>query len=376
MKRLRCALVLCLAAEAIFACSSDYRIWIPRSPSADPLYRFINGDKAGYIDQRGKIVIPATLPHWGGNSGGEFHNGLLELAVSNGVYIDATGKRVIDKGLYRGWDFSVGLAVAMRKGENKWGYIDKTGEFVIRPQFDTFPNGYVWPFEDGFAKIEVAGRLGYIDHSGKFAIPPQLLDAESFANGMARVIVEGPCVYVKTESACPNLSVVPKGTKEDSKLPACKHTFIDKSGRVITSQRYEDARNFAEGLAPVRVGGFWGYIDEEGKMSILPRFDTAESFADGLAVVSERGMYGFIDHTGSYAIRPQWKSADEFVEGRAVVGDGNMFWYIDHDGRQAIPGKFEAASPFFKGLAHVAISGQHSFAYIDRTGKRVFVYKP
>jgi hypothetical protein len=374
MNSLRRAVFLFLAATTVFPCDSDYLIWIPRSPSADPLYRFVKGQKAGYIDQTGNIVIPATFPQWGGNSGSEFHDGLLEIA--DGIYVDTTGKKVIDKGFWRGWDFSEGLAVAMRRDENKWGYIDKTGEFVIGPQFDKSSNDYVWPFEGGFAKIEVAGKFGYINHSGKFAIPPQFLDGESFANGMARVIVEGPCVYVKTESACPNFGVVPKGTKQDAKLPVCKYTFIDKSGRIIANQRFVDTRNFGEGLAPVRVGELWGYLDAQGTISILPRFDTAESFSDGLAMVSERGLYGFVDHTGSYAIRPQWKSADGFVEGRAVVGDGKMYWYIDHRGEQAIPGKFGRASPFFKGLAHVAISGENSFAYIDRTGKRVFTYRP
>lgn len=375
MKSLRRASVLFLAATTTFTCSSDYLIWIPRSPSADPLYRFIKGDKAGYIDQSGKVVIPPTLPHWG-NYSGEFHDGLMEIAVSDGVYVDTTGKKVIDKGLYRGWDFSEGLAVAMRKDENKWGYIDKTGEFAIGPKFDTVPNGYVWPFEGGFAKIEVAGKVGYIDHSGKFAIPPQFLDGESFTNGMARVIVEGPCAYFKTEFACPDFGTLPKGTKQDAKLPACKYTFIDKSGRIITNQRYEDTRNFAEGLAPVRVGNFWGYIDEQGTMLILPRFDKAAPFADGLAMVSEDGLYGFVDHTGSYVTRPQWKYAEGFSEGRAVVGDRESYWYIDHDGQQAIPGKFRRASPFFKGLAQVVIIEENSFAYIDRSGKRVFTYKP
>src|SRR5215469_9118927 len=76
----------------------------------------------------------------------------------------------------------------MRKGEELWGYIDTTGQFAISPRFETYPNGYVYPFSDGMAKIEAKGLFGFIDHSGVFAIPPQLLDAESFSDGMARVV--------------------------------------------------------------------------------------------------------------------------------------------------------------------------------------------
>ena len=86
-------------------CEWDYLIWIPRSATADPLYRFTKGRKAGYIDQSGKVVIPPVIP-FSGNGEGEFHDGLLEIGVSDGIYVDASGKKVIDKGFYRGWDFS------------------------------------------------------------------------------------------------------------------------------------------------------------------------------------------------------------------------------------------------------------------------------
>jgi hypothetical protein len=102
--------IFVLTATVAFACSWDYPIWIPRSKSADPLYRFIKNGQAGYIDGNGRVVIQPKLKAWG-NYGSEFHDGLLEIAVSDGVYIDQTGKVVIDKGLYRGWDFSEGLAV-------------------------------------------------------------------------------------------------------------------------------------------------------------------------------------------------------------------------------------------------------------------------
>ena len=199
----------------------------------------------------------------------------------------------------------------------------------------------------GVCQNRVAGKVGYIDHSGEFAITPRFLDGESFHNGMARVIGEGPCVYVRTGLGCPDFGILPKGTKEAGQLPVCKYAFIDKSGATITDQRFEDARDFAEDLAPVRIGGYWGYIDKNGKAVILPRFDSAEPFADGLALVSEHDQRGYIDHSGVYAIRPQFFSADSFAEGRAVVSDGESYWYIDHDGRRAIPETFSRASSFF-----------------------------
>ena len=341
----------------MFPADWDYLIWIPRSPSADPLYRFTKGDKCGYIDQTGKIVIPPVLSYFGGNSGHEFHDGLLQIDV-NGEYVDRAGRNVSEKDFFRGWDFSEGLALAARPGEKIWGYIDITGRFAISPRFD-----WAEAFQDGFAKIKIAGKVGYIDHSGKFVIPPQFRDGEPFKSGMARVVLDEPCSYPKNP---------------------CRYSFIDKSGRILINQHYDDVRDFDEGLAPVRMGQRWGFIDVNGAVAVPPSFDGVEGFSEGLAVASsfEPGKNGvkirrgYIDHSGTYVISPQYQYAESFAEGLAVVGDRESYWYIDHRGKRAISGKFALASPFFKGLAHVAIAEGNTFAHIDHGGKRVFVYKP
>ena len=380
------ALALLLLPVPSATCEWDYPIWIPRSASADALFRFTKGHKAGYIDQTGRVVIAATLPFWGGNFGGEFHDGLLDIGVSDEVYVDRTGKKVIDKGLYRGWDFSDGLAPAMKVSVGKWGFIDTKGDFVIAPQFDPYPAGDVSSFENGFAAIEVHGKYGYIDHSGIFVIPPRLLRADAFHEGMARVIVDGPCFY-KDEKPCGGFHTLPPGTPSAETKPECKFTFIDTSGQILSDQRFDDAGEFAEGLAPVRLGEHWGYVDKDGKLAIPPKYDHAESFSNGLAVVLEGEQFGYIDHAGAYVVAPQFASADQFSNERAVVGDGDAYWYIDTQGKQAFPERFDTASVFFKGLAHVELLPKNGaasnrsapprvFAYIDPTGKHVFTYTP
>lgn len=259
-------LLLALMASVVFACSWDYPIWIQRSKTAEPLYKFSKGDKTGYIDASGRIVIAPEFKFLGGGSGGEFHDGLVEVGVSDGVYADRTGRIVLNKGLHRGWDFSDGLAVAMRRGEELWGYIDTNGEFAIPPQFATYPHGYVHSFSEGLAKIEVKRRFGYIDKTGRFAILPQLLDGGSFSGGMTRVVIEGPCAY-NPEGGCGFANPVFPGAEDlprydpfgvtRNKYPPCKFTYADRTGRIL-AQRYDSARDFSEGLAPVRVGGAWG----------------------------------------------------------------------------------------------------------------------
>ncbi len=384
---IRATFLLAVLVAFASACEWVSPIWIPRGPDADALYRFRKGDRIGYIDQTGKIIVPATIRWLGDNAGDEFYDGRLDISNGEGVYIDTTGKKITLKGLSRAWDFSEGLAAA--KTENgPWGYVNKDGDFVIAPRFASGPDDYVWSFSDGLALIEVAGRFGYIDHSGNFVIAPKLLDADSFHEGFARVVVEGPCAYVSS-SPCASISTPGLSSKmrheNHEQLPSCRFTFVDKSGRVISDKRYDYALYFSEGLAPVLINGKWGYIDQTGELVISARFDKAKPFSDGMGLVRENQLYGFIDRQGVYVIEPHFKWAESFAEGRAVVGDDGFdgpVWYIDRHGNQAFQRKFAAGSSFFKGLAHVELltngsrNAKEQFEYIDHNGGTVFAYTP
>ncbi len=299
--------------------------------------------------------------------------------MSDGRYIDKTGRVVIDKGLYRGWDFSEGLAVAMRKDEKVWGYIDTSGEFAIAPRFASGPNDYVWSFQDGLARIKVNGKFGYVDHSGAFVIKPEIPDGIDFSGGFARVVMEGPCVYFP-DGGCGFANPQHVGGSKQQADTACKFTYIDKTGRIITNARFDNGRDSSEGLAPVMIGQQWGYIDKTGTLVVRAQFDDASPFSSGLARIQQHGLYGYADKSGAIKILPQFKYADDFGEGFAVVGDGlDHYWYIDVEGKRTIPGEFRTASPFFKGLAHVKLlpndaSEEEGFAYIDTKGHRVFKY--
>ncbi len=57
---------------------------------------------------------------------------------------------------------------------------------------------------------------------------------------------------------------------------------------TVIDCRYENAKNFSDGLAAVQSGGKWGYIDEDGSMVIAPAYDFAGDFSEGVAVVGKR----------------------------------------------------------------------------------------
>ena len=63
--------------------------------------------------------------------------------------------------------FDNGLACIQING--KWGFIDKTGEFVTPPQFSGV-NGF--SFNKGYISVSKGAKIGIMDDSGKIIIEP------------------------------------------------------------------------------------------------------------------------------------------------------------------------------------------------------------
>jgi hypothetical protein len=157
--------------------------------------------------------------------------------------------------------------------------------------------------------------------------------------------------------------------------------FADKSGTMIIAPAFDQAFEFHEGLANVRVSGKYGFIDQHGTLVIKAKYDSPSEFSEGLAAASIDGKKGYIDHTGKMVIPPTYSSAGDFNEGLAAVevtvenkergfGYISTWGYIDKNGTMIIPAQFYEASAFSQGRAAVSMKGGH--AYIDSNGALIF----
>ena len=61
---------------------------------------------------------------------------------------------------------------------------------------------------------------------------------------------------------------------------------------------FDEARDFSQGRALVRLNGRYGFIDASGSVVIEPEGDDAKSFSNGLALVREDDRFGYIDREG------------------------------------------------------------------------------
>jgi hypothetical protein len=128
-----------------------------------------------------------------------------------------------------------------------WGYIDKSGKFVISAQFDSA--GHFGG--SGFAPVQLGTQWGYVDSQGKIAINPQFGSARPF-----------------TRAGGEWLSVV-------SSVPA-------------------------EGQQAK-----WGVIDTTGAFRVNPQFDELSDFSpDGRAFAHSGELMGLVDTHGTYVVQP------------------------------------------------------------------------
>ena len=148
-------------------------------------------------------------------------------------FIDKTGRKTGWGGIFdQAGKFSEGLAPVEDNRSGKWGFIDTGGNMAIAAQFGESPLGaedYLLTTEGFHQGLAAAappdGTIGYIDKTGKWVIPPQFSYANGFADGYA---------YVKAV-ASPDR---PTSTLQGLEGPAAPPQFgpleiIDLTGRVI-----------------------------------------------------------------------------------------------------------------------------------------------
>ncbi len=102
----------------------------------------------------------------------------------------------------------------------------------------------------------------------------------------------------------------------------------------------------------------YGYKRPDGSVHIEPRFEEAKNFSEGLGLVksTECGKFAcYVNAEGAIVLRTEYEHAEPFSSGLASVQDSNSYkyGYIDREGRVVIPLQFTNAWPFVNGVASV-----------------------
>jgi len=256
-------------------------------------------------------------------------------------------------------------------GDNKvYGYLDRNGKVIIKPAYTAARE-----FSEGLAAVKIGGNWGYIDSRANVVVKPRFEDAEEFSQGLAAVKTEGKYGFVDREGRLtirPAYAAVPFGRFSEGfaiiqETPGGKENYIDREGKILCPDAFNETLPFSEGLAPVESGGKWGFIDSNGKLIIPFQFEGAGGFSNGLAPVTLDQKAGFIEKSGRFLIKPSFDAARMFSEGLAAVKKGNRWAYINVRGDVVIDYRFDNAGTFSEGLANVKMA-EGVTGFINRKG--------
>ncbi|MBP0021829.1 MAG: WG repeat-containing protein [Cyanobacteria bacterium SBLK] len=397
--------------------------------SSDNLERPLR--KWGYMDRKGRLVIPPRF-----DDAGTFSSGVARVEIDEGGekkigFINREGEFVfsicgkdclIDD--HRHMDFSEGLLPLRKEPNGKFGYVDPTGKFVIKPQFN-----FARSFADGLALVywvdaNDKDRTSYIDRTGKIVIDIKGLGLRDFQQGVAVVVKPFESTRYGLIDRQGNFLVKPilsaiqswDNTGYSGSNPQIEFSW----GRIPVQIVPEEEVQISDSIPP-EWSGKWGYIDRKGNWVIEPKFDGAGQFTEGRAVIihetendpdwwqwgilidekgniidtsqqdpkprlrklgaefhkglmpagSENGKSGYINRKGNWAIKPQFAVTENFYDGLAAVKTLDFKWgYINRSGEFVIAPQFDFAYDFQdNGLALVQIGEKDGI--INRRGEYV-----
>jgi formylglycine-generating enzyme len=194
-------------------------------------------------------------------------------------------------------NFNEGRASVKR--DNKWGYINKTGQAVIPFRFDDCKG-----FKDGLATVKMNNNWGIIEKNGRWICQAKYDMVDLFNDGLAVVILNE------------------------------KYGVINKEGKEVIVPEYSFISAFHEDLASVRVGNKYGFIDKSGQQVIPLLFDYAWGFSEGLAAVCLDKKWGYIDKNNQKVIPFIYDYAESFIGDSARVTLDNKKIKISRNGNR------------------------------------------
>lgn len=351
------------------------------------LYPIVKDDLCGFINSEGEIVVEPIYDFVG-----HFSEELcvVEKYVEDERhigYIDSTGELVIPlRHIAYCSDFSEGLAPYDDDWEkDKVGFINRSGEFKIEPQFEIDYEGEgTSGFHEGIAAVAIPSGCIYIDTEGKRLFDDTVFEiARRFSNGSA---------LVQHFSTTPN---------ESEEL-----FFIDRTGQKLetipckidsSSQGFREG--FCEVILPQRDAQLnrRGFIDTTGNLAFEGKFSDSSGFYEGLCTVKRvETKRGVINTQGEWVIEPKYTSIGLFSNGIAPFAEARDKWGLINDrGEIILPPRFFLINNFtpntsFKGSNHYnsepqeltkamileegATNKRPEQVYINRAGEIVMPY--
>ncbi len=323
-------------------------MWVAEGRGTVAEIPFRRGNRWGYLDRQGRVVIEPQFGY-----AGPFRFG---RAYAGSKIIDQRGEMVVGIPSYVRsvilCEDCFWFSIEGVREPDQWGLMDYSGKVLIEETYSD-----VRPFSNGLAAVNrgaqwqfpghlEGGKWGFVNRDGKEIIPLRYHRVDDFSEGMA--VVE----TAMTDAA-------------DDPFPDTKKEIIDANGKVQFVVDGTCWGGFSNGLLAVLSGEQTSYVDRNGTEKFRVQGDGNE-FSDGLAVIyvgaSDKSV---IDQAGEVVFQIKNEaSLKEFHEGLASYHDGkNGYGYMDRAGKLVIGPKYNESTDFKNGVTAVHRGGERILTF-------------
>jgi hypothetical protein len=266
-------------------------------------------------------------------------------------------------------------SILASNGVLKYGLINRQGNWVIQPMFDSLLS-----FDNhGFAEAELNKKYGIINRQGNWVIQPmfdilhkfdksgyacaKLNEKRGVVNRQGNWVIQPMFDYIGSfDSHGYAYAVLDE-----------KYGFINRQGNWVIQPMFDSLHSFDEiGYAYAGLDEKYGFINRQGNWVIQPMFDNLFSFdKQGFALAKLDEKYGFINRQGNWVIQPMFVSLDGFGENGYANASLNQKWgVVNRQGNWVIQPMFDYIGYFDnKGYAYAMLN--EKYGYINLQGNWV-----
>jgi hypothetical protein len=221
---------------------------------------YVSENKYTYINTQGKLILPPQFDDCYDFTAGR---GIVKLNNNYGC-LDANGRCIVEPQFKYMGQYSHGLShTALDDGQ--WGFIDLDGNMAISFKFED-----ATPFREGLAAVKFNDKWGFINQVGDFVIDP-IYDAMNVKNCNYYVawLLE---LDEQREQGSIEMLARNVGFFDGIARVAQNgmYFFIDINNKLLTSQGFEDAYRSSNGqvLVKSRTNKDWkvGFMDKSGQV--------------------------------------------------------------------------------------------------------------
>ncbi len=226
------------------------------------------------------------------------------------------------------WRMLYSMAVTKALGSELDNFLQKYPDYPYRSEIE---REIEWSKQTLYVLKATNERYGYADTSGTWVILPQFDDASGFHEGFAGVCKNDSCFFINKSGERTSDLVVEETYDYSNGIAIVKkqsrYYLINRSGQLI-SKAFEDISPASDNLFVARQNGLYGAVNYKAETVIPFVYKKLGTFRNGYAYYFS-DQYGLVS-TDNHTLQARWDWISEIdTNNLVIVKKGKLFGLMD-----------------------------------------------